>query len=49
MYKQIVANMEGKNEERIRIMQIRMKDEIQKHIKGKEQEAKFIQSEKEIV
>lgn len=49
MYKQIISDMEAKNQERIRITQIRMREEIQRHIKDKEQEAKFIQSEKEIM
>lgn len=47
VYKQIIADMEAKNEERIRIMQIRFNEEIQRYIKDKEEEAKYIQSEKE--
>lgn len=49
VYKQIIAEMEAKNEERIRIMQVKFNEEIQRYIKDKEEEAKFIQSEKEIL
>lgn len=49
VYKQIIAEMEAKNEERIRIMQLKFNEEIQRYIKDKEEEAKFIQSEKEIL
>lgn len=49
MYKQIIADMETKNQERIRETQTRFKEEFQKYIQSKEQEAKFYQSEKEIL
>lgn len=49
VYKQIIAEMEAKNDERIRIMQIKFNEEIQRYIMDKEEEAKFIQSEKEIL
>lgn len=49
VYKQIIADMEAKNDERIRIMQLKFNEEIQRYIKDKEEEAKFIQSEKEIL
>jgi hypothetical protein len=35
MYKQIIAEMEGKSEERIRIIQLKFKEEIQKNIREK--------------
>ena len=36
--------MEAKNEERIRIIQIKFCEEIQRYIQDKEEEAKFVQS-----
>lgn len=44
MYKQIIAQMEAKNEERIRLIQAKFCEEIQRHIKDKEEEAKYVQS-----
>lgn len=49
MYKGIMADMEAKNEERVKFIQIRFKEELQKGIKDKEEEARFVQSEKEIL
>lgn len=48
MYKEIIADMEGKTEERIKQTQIKFKEEITRYIKDKEEEAKYFQSEKEI-
>ncbi len=44
MYKAILAEMEVKNDERIRDIQKKFKEEMQKVIFDKEEEAKFFQS-----
>ena len=49
MYKSIIADMEHKNEERVKIMQARFREELQKMIKEKDEEARFVQSEKEVL
>lgn len=49
MYKTILAEMEVKNDERIKDIQKKFKEEMQKIILDKEEEAKYFQSEKEIL
>jgi len=49
MYKQIIAEMETKNEERLGQIQKKFNEEVQRFIKDKEQEARFYQSEKEVL
>lgn len=49
MYKTILAEMEVKNDERIKDIQKKFKEEMQKVIMDKEEEAKYFQSEKEIL
>ena len=49
MYKSIIADMEEKNEERIKVLQVKFREELQKMIKEKEEEARFVQSEKEVL
>jgi hypothetical protein len=49
MYKSIIADMEEKNEERIKLLQVKFREELQKLIKEKEEEARFVQSEKEVL
>lgn len=46
MYKGIMAEMQKKNEERVKNFQIKFKEELDKVIKDKAEEAKFVQSEK---
>lgn len=46
MYKSILAEMEAKNDERIKEIQKKFKEEMQKFIFDKEEEAKYFQSEK---
>lgn len=41
--------MEAKNDERIREIQKKFKEEMQKFIIDKEEEAKYFQSEKEVL
>lgn len=49
VYKKIIKEMETKNEERIRELQKKFKDELNKIIASKEEEVKFVQSEKELL
>lgn len=49
MYKSIIADMEAKNEERIKLIQTKFREEQQRVIKEKEEEARFVQSEKEVL
>jgi len=46
VYKKIIKEMESKNEERIKDLQRRFKEELSRIIISKEEEVKFIQSEK---
>lgn len=36
MYKSIIADMEAKNDERIKVLQVKFREELQKMIKEKE-------------
>ena len=49
MYKGIISEMEGKNEERLKESQKKWTEEIQIFIKDKEEEARYFQSEKELL
>ena len=49
MYKLIITQMESKNEERIKNMQVRFKEEMSRRIVEKDEEARFTQSEKELL
>lgn len=49
MYKGIIAEMETKNEERLKESQKKWNQEIQAFIKDKEEEARYFQSEKELL
>ena len=49
MYKSIIVDMEAKNEERIKLIQTKFREEQQRVIKEKEEEARFVQSEKEVL
>ena len=47
MYKQIMAEMETKNEERLRKIQCKFSEEMQKIIEDKEEEAKYFTAQRE--
>lgn len=49
MYKGIISEMEGKNDERLKESQKKWTEEIQIFIKDKEEEARYFQSEKELL
>ena len=49
MYKGIIEDMEKKNDERIANLQAKFKEDIQIAIREKGEEAKYVQSEKEIL
>lgn len=49
MYKGIIAEMEAKNDEHLKESQKKWNIEIQKYIKDKEEEARYFQSERELL
>ncbi len=49
MYKRMIGEMEGTHEKRIRNLQGIFNDQINKIIQAKEEEAKYVQSEKELL
>lgn len=49
MYKGIISQMEIKNDERMKDIQKKFKEEVHRLIIDKEEEAKYFQSEKEIL
>ena len=49
MYKGIIADMESKSDERLKESQKKWTEEIQKYIRDKEEEARYFQSERELL
>ena len=48
MYKKMLTEMEHKNEERVRDIQRKFREDIHRYVRDKEEEAKYFQSEREI-
>lgn len=49
MYKGIIAQMESKNDQLLKESQRKSNAEIQRYIKDKEEEARYFQSERELL